>query len=85
MACHRDNVGSARPTNNVKDSGEDLVDDAGVDHAPLVVTILGRGRRLNMALKAELAKRGVEEAAPLAIVGLVNVLRDQDVGANGDL
>ena len=39
--------GEARLTNNVEadlgDSGEDLVDDAGVDHAPLAVTLLGRG------------------------------------------
>jgi hypothetical protein len=37
-----------------------------------------------VTLEAKLAERGVEEAVPLAIVGLVDAQRDGVVGADGD-
>jgi len=87
MVCHKEKV-VRRDRRNVEDglgdSDEDPVDDAGVDHAPLAVTLLRRGRRPNVTLETELAECGVEEAAPLAIIGLVDVQRDGDMGADGD-
>ena len=37
-----------------------------------------------MALEAKLAKRGVEEEAPLAVVAFVHVEDDRNVVADGD-
>jgi hypothetical protein len=66
------------------DCSEDPVDDASIHHAPLTITVSIRGSRMDMALEAELAEGGVEEVAPLAIVGFIHVEDDRDMVADGD-
>lgn len=76
------------PMNNVEDrlcdSGEDPVNDARVNLASLDGVLLRWGQGPNVTLDAECDEHGVEEAAPLAIVGLIDVQSDRDMGANGD-
>ena len=70
--------------NALGDGGEDPFDDAGINPAPLVIAFLGRGGGTNVALETEFAEGGIEEVAPLAMVGFVHVEDDRDVVADGD-
>ena len=55
-----------------------------IDHAPLGVAVVFQGRwRVDVVGETELAEDGVEGAAPLAVVGLVDV-EDRDVRADVD-
>ena len=74
--------------NNVEDGlvygGEDPVDDACVNHAPLAVAIIIGRSRTDVALKAEFSEGRLEEETPLAVVGLVHVKDDRNVMADGN-
>ena len=64
------------------DGGVDPIDDAVVDHAPFGGALRHRCWSPNMVLQPELPEDGVQEGAPLGVVGFLKVEDDGDVGAD---
>jgi hypothetical protein len=72
----REGVSLALLIDNLQDlaraSGEDPVNNALIDLLPIAITLdEGRGYR-DVAVEPKLAERGVEEHAPVGVVGLVS-------------
>jgi hypothetical protein len=80
--------GGVRFVDDVEDvlgvRGVDPIDHTVVNHGPLRVALGHRRRRGDVSLETKLAEGGVEEASPLAVIGLVKVEDDRDVGADVD-
>jgi hypothetical protein len=64
------------------DGGVDPADDAVVIHVPLSVAFVQRGRRANMLSETELAEDFIEEAPPVAVIGLIDVKGDRDMSTD---
>ena len=66
------------------DGGVDPIGEGAVDLTPLGIAFVEWRRRANVADEAKLAEDGVEQAAPLAVVGVEEVEEDGDVVADVD-
>jgi hypothetical protein len=66
------------------DGGEDPVFDAGVNPAPLAITLIVGSGGEDVALDPKLFKSGLEEVAPLPKVALIHVQDDRNMVADRD-
>jgi hypothetical protein len=87
-APEREGVGDGVTTHDVVDALgdglEDPVGDAGVDAPPLAIAVVVRRKGGDVILEPELAKGGLEELAPLAVVAFIQIKHDRNVVADGE-